>query len=515
MSNQSRGLALLFALAATASAQQLPDPTVSALKAKSQTVLITENLPARLAPSREAVIYPQVGGILQKRLFQEGTLVRADEQLYQIDDAIYQANLLSAQASLAQAQANKSLAETTANRYAPLVKEKAISKQTYDQAVSQVKVSEASIQAAKAAIKQAQINVNYAKVKAPISGIIGRSLVTEGALVGSSVKMAEIQQLDPMYLNITYSARKVIDMKRALANGMSLPNSIEISFEDGSTYEHKGKLLFAESSVDESTGELLIRGEVPNPKNELLKGMYVRVEIPTEQLENVYLIPQKAVTRGKEDTLNVISAEGNLEKRTVKVLKAYKNNWVISEGLKNGDLVALDSVSQIQQGKPVQVIEVDADGKVLSTPTPKASPSAKADAKEEKKEESTKAESSASPSATASRRPKTIDELKASEKKPAGSSAESSPSVSPSVSATASSDTIERPKELEQIKEKAKGDGKAPEVKLESLEDKGATNAPGSSSKATDSKASKAADSSKGSSKSSKAAESGNSSEKN
>lgn len=459
MSNQSKGLLLLLTLTTVATAQQMPNPTVSALRAKSQDVLITENLPARLAASREAVIYPQVGGILQKRLFQEGSLVKAGEQLYQIDDAIYQANLLSAQASLAQAQANKSLAETTANRYAPLVKEKAISKQTYDQAVSQVKVSEASIQAARAAIKQAQINVNYAKVKAPISGIIGRSLVSEGALVSNSIRMADIQQLDPMYLNITYSARKVIDMKRALASGMNLPNSITISFEDGSTYEHKGKLLFAESSVDEATGELLIRGEVANPNNELLTGMYVRVEVPTEQLQNVYLVPQKAVVRGTDDTLNVIGADGNLEKRTVKILKSYKNNWVISEGLKNGDMIALDTVSQIQQGLPVQVMEVDLDGKVLSSPTPVASPSTAAG--EEKSSNASAATAEASPLPTASRRPKTIDELKASEKKG------SSTTASPSASLTAN-DTIERPAELEQIK--AKG---TTEVKLESLADKG------------------------------------------
>ena len=372
MSNKINRLAAvvgLALLAGAASAQmQMPAPTISVLKVKPQTLLLTENLPARLVASREAVIYPQVGGILQKRLFQEGSPVNAGQQLYQIDDAVYQANLLSAQASLAQAQANKALAESTANRYAPLVKEKAISRQTYDQAVAQVKVSEAGIQAARASIKQAEINVNYAKVKAPISGIIGRSLVTEGALVNSSVRMAEIQQLDPMYANITYSAKKVVQMKEALRRGMNLPNSVELTFDDGSTYAHKGKILFAENTVDESTGDLL-------------DGMYVRVEVPTERLENVFLVPQKAVTRGNKDTVNVVNADKMTESREVKILKGYKNDWVISEGLKSGDIVALDTVSALQKGMPVQTIEVDASGKALNPPSPTPSPAASSEKK--------------------------------------------------------------------------------------------------------------------------------------
>ncbi len=385
MSNKINRLAAvvgLALLAGAASAQmQMPAPTISVLKVKPQTLLLTENLPARLVASREAVIYPQVGGILQKRLFQEGSPVNAGQQLYQIDDAVYQANLLSAQASLAQAQANKALAESTANRYAPLVKEKAISRQTYDQAVAQVKVSEAGIQAARASIKQAEINVNYAKVKAPISGIIGRSLVTEGALVNSSVRMAEIQQLDPMYANITYSAKKVVQMKEALRRGMNLPNSVELTFDDGSTYAHKGKILFAENTVDESTGELLIRAEIPNPEGNLLDGMYVRVEVPTERLENVFLVPQKAVTRGNKDTVNVVNADKMTESREVKILKGYKNDWVISEGLKSGDIVALDTVSALQKGMPVQTIEVDASGKALNPPSPTPSPAASSEKK--------------------------------------------------------------------------------------------------------------------------------------
>mgnify|MGYP003086840747 CR=1 FL=1 len=186
--------------AAPAAGQQPPPPQAGVLVVKPQTVVVTENLPARLEASREAVIQPQVSGIVQKRLFEEGSLVRAGQQLYQIDDAVYQANLQSARAQLSLAQANKALAQSTANRYAPLVKEKAVSRQTYDQALTEVKVASANILVAEAAIKQAEINVQYAKVLAPISGVIGKSNVSEGALVspGNTTSMAKIQQLDPL-----------------------------------------------------------------------------------------------------------------------------------------------------------------------------------------------------------------------------------------------------------------------------------------------------------------------------
>ena len=265
--------------AAPAAGQQPPPPQAGVLVVKPQTVVVTENLPARLEASREAVIQPQVSGIVQKRLFEEGSLVRAGQQLYQIDDAVYQANLQSARAQLSLAQANKALAQSTANRYAPLVKEKAVSRQTYDQALTEVKVASANILVAEAAIKQAEINVQYAKVLAPISGVIGKSNVSEGALVspGNTTSMAKIQQLDPLYVNITQSAANLMRIKKEFQSGAlkGVDFAVQITLDDGTPYPHKGRMLFADQTVDASTGELLLRAEVPNPDGMLLPGLYV------------------------------------------------------------------------------------------------------------------------------------------------------------------------------------------------------------------------------------------------
>ena len=237
-------------------------PQAGVIIVKPQTVVQTKNLPARLEASREAVIQPQVSGIVQKRLFEEGAMVRAGQQLYQIDDAVYLANLQAAKAQLAQAEANKALAQSTANRYAPLVKEKAVSRQTYDQALAEVKVASANIMAAEAGIKQAEINVQYAKVMAPISGVIGKSNVSEGSLVSpnGTVSMAKIQQLDPMYVNITQTAADLRRIKKEFQSGAmkGVDFSVQITFDDGTPYPHKGRLLFADQTVDPGTGELLL-----------------------------------------------------------------------------------------------------------------------------------------------------------------------------------------------------------------------------------------------------------------
>ena len=330
-------------------------PQAGVIIVKPQTVVQTKNLPARLEASREAVIQPQVSGIVQKRLFEEGAMVRAGQQLYQIDDAVYLANLQAAKAQLAQAQANKALAQSTANRYAPLVKEKAVSRQTYDQALAEVKVASANIMAAEAGIKQAEINVQYAKVMAPISGVIGKSNVSEGSLVspGSVTNgMAKIQQLDPMYVNITQTAADLMRIKREFQSGAmkGVDFSVQITFDDGTPYPHKGRLLFADQTVDPGTGELLLRAEIPNPDGFLLPGLYVRADIPQSQLQNVYVVPQSAVTRGTKDTLRVVAEDGSFASREVKVVGERKNQWIIGEGLKPNEMVMVDTLSQLMAG---------------------------------------------------------------------------------------------------------------------------------------------------------------------
>ena len=356
-----------------AAAQQQKPPPAKVMVVKPQTVIVTENLPARLEASREAVIQPQVSGIVQKRLFEEGSLVRAGQQLYQIDDAVYQANLQSAKAQLSLAQANKALAQSTANRYAPLVKEKAVSRQTYDQALTEVKVASANIMVAEAAIKQAEINVQYAKVLAPISGVIGKSNVSEGALVapGSTANMAKIQQLDPLYVNITQSAANLMRIKKEFQSGAlkGVDFTVQITLDDGTPYPHKGRMLFADQTVDASTGELLLRAEVPNPDGLLLPGLYVRADIPQSQFHNAYLVPQSAVTRGKTDTLRVVAEDGTFAPREVKIAGSQKNQWIITGGLKPGDVVMIDSLSQLMAGAThITPVVVNADGQPAAAP---------------------------------------------------------------------------------------------------------------------------------------------------
>ena len=365
--------------AAPAAGQQPPPPQAGVLVVKPQTVVVTENLPARLEASREAVIQPQVSGIVQKRLFEEGSLVRAGQQLYQIDDAVYQANLQSARAQLSLAQANKALAQSTANRYAPLVKEKAVSRQTYDQALTEVKVASANILVAEAAIKQAEINVQYAKVLAPISGVIGKSNVSEGALVspGSTTSMAKIQQLDPLYVNITQSAANLMRIKKEFQSGAlkGVDFAVQITLDDGTPYPHKGRMLFADQTVDASTGELLLRAEVPNPDGMLLPGLYVRADIPQSQFHNAYLVPQSAVTRGKTDTLRVVAEDGTFAPREVKIAGSQKNQWIITGGLKPGEMVMVDTLSQLM-GSATRITPVilGADGKPQAQPGQTAQP---------------------------------------------------------------------------------------------------------------------------------------------
>ena len=371
----------LFAQEGGQAAQNAPPPpSAGVIIVKPQTLVTTENLPARLEASREAVIQPQVSGIVKKRLFEEGSIVSAGEQLYQIDDSVYQANLMSAKAQLAQAQANRQLAQSTANRYAPLVKEKAVSRQTYDQALAEVKMAEANIMSAEAAIKQAEINLEYTKVRAPIAGVIGKSNVSEGSLVSLGTLtdgMAKIQQLDPMYVNITQSAADVMKIRQDMARGglQGVPLTAKITLEDGTPYPHEGRMLFADQQVDQNTGELLLRASVPNPDGLLLPGLYVRVDMPRSQFHNAVLVPQGAVTRGKTDTVRVVAEDGTFAPREVKVAGTHARDWIVTDGLKAGEMVMVDTLSQLMGGaNRITPIILGEDGKPLQSATGDTAP---------------------------------------------------------------------------------------------------------------------------------------------
>ena len=326
----------------------MPPPEVGVVVATPGDVGLVTELPGRLEASRMAQVRARAAGILQKRLFREGSDVKAGQLLFAIDAAPYAAALQSAEATLARAQANLSQAAALAARYKPLVAANAVSQQEYANAVAAQKQAEADVAAGRAAVQTARINLGYASVTAPISGRIGRALVTEGALVGQgeATQLAVVQQIDPVYVNFTQSAGEVMKLRRALADGQlqraagSEAVSVRVVLEDGSEYDRAGKLLFSDLTVDATTGQITLRAEVPNPKGDLLPGLYVRVRLEQAQVANAISLPQQAVTRTQQgDKITVVGADGKLSQRTVKVGAARNNQWVVLEGLKEGEQV--------------------------------------------------------------------------------------------------------------------------------------------------------------------------------
>ena len=325
--------------------------------------LITE-LPGRLEASRVAQVRARAAGILQERLFREGSDVKAGQALFRIDAAPYAAALQSAQAGLARAQAN--LATTTAlmNRYKPLVAENAISQQEYANAVAAAKAAEADVAVGKAAVQTASINVNYARVTAPISGTIGRALVTEGALVGQgeATQLAVIQQINPMYVNFTQSASEALKLKRAMAAGQlksagADAASVRIVLEDGSVYPETAKLLFSDLTVDATTGQVTLRAEVPNSQGALLPGLYVRVRLEQAVAADAITLPQQAVTRSAQgDSVMVVGAEGKVAPRPIKVGGQQNGQWVVLDGLKAGEQVMVDGFQKLRGEAPVKTV---------------------------------------------------------------------------------------------------------------------------------------------------------------
>lgn len=369
-------------------------PTVHVLTVYPQNVLLENNLPARLEAMRSADIMPQVSGIVQRRLFQEGSYVKAGQPLYQLDDDSHTASLASARASLLSAEAALAKANADLERYRPLVKADAISKQEWDAAVTAKRSAEAQIEVAKAAIQSANVNVKRAQIVAPISGFIGQSLVTEGALVtAGTTKMANIVQNNPMYVNITQSSADILRLRKQLASGEKVAGSPEllITLEDGTVYPHKGRFLFADANVDKATGQITLRAEIPNPQQLLMSGMYVRVNLPLAGILDAYLVPQRAVTRGAKDTVMVATPDGAMAQRTVKIAAQQGKDWVITEGLQAGDKVVIDgtSIANMLQAKQFEFKEwqpeTPADGSEnpqAATPVASSEPEVAAEAQD-------------------------------------------------------------------------------------------------------------------------------------
>ena len=397
------GLSVVLLLAAcgksdappAAAGDGMPPPEVGVVVATPGDVGLITELPGRLEALRVAQVRARVAGILQKRLFREGSDVKAGQPLFAIDAAPYAAALQSAEATLARAQANLTQAAALAERYKPLVAANAVSQQEYANAVAAQKQAEADVAAGRAAVQTGRINLNYASVTAPISGRIGRALVTEGALVGQgeATQLAVIQQVDPVYVNFTQSAGEVMKLRRALAEGQlqraggSEAAIVRVVLEDGSEYALPGKLLFSDLTVDPSTGQITLRAEVPNPKGDLLPGLYVRVRLEQAQVANAITLPQQAVTRTQQgDKITVVGADGKLSPRMVKVGAARNNQWIVLEGLKAGEQVMVDGFQKLQMmppGTPVKAVPWQAPGSAAAAPAaaaPAAAPAASAPA---------------------------------------------------------------------------------------------------------------------------------------
>jgi len=326
-----------------------PAPLVGIVTLQAQPYALTTELPGRTTAYRSAEVRPQVNGIIQKRLFEEGSEVKAGQQLYQIDASVYQATLKSAEATLA---STRSLSQ----RYAELVKDNAVSQQAHDEA-------RAAFLQAQANLEQARINVRYTKVLAPIDGRIGRSSVSEGALVnnGQAQPLATIQQLDPIYVDVTQSSTDLLRLRKALAAG-SLQKAgenaakVSLKLEDGSIYAHEGKLEFSEVSVDASTGSVTVRALFPNPDKLLLPGMFVKAELVSGMLDKAILVPQQGISRDARGRplAMVVNMEGKVESRLVEAERAVGNRWLITSGLKSGERLITEGLQYIQPGVAVQ-----------------------------------------------------------------------------------------------------------------------------------------------------------------
>lgn len=337
---------------------EAPPIPVGVITVKPEQVGITQDLPGRVEASRIAQIRARATGIVEKRLFREGSDVQAGDVLYKLDSASYEAALNSAKASLARAQTAEQLATEDVQRYAPLLKANAVSRQTYANAVSARKQAQAEVGVARAAVKTAQINLSYTEVTSPISGRIGRSNVTEGALVSQTdvTQLATVQQIDPVYVNITQPASTITRMKRGLesgqlkqAGGEDGTASVNILFDDGTPHAHKGKLLFTDLTVDATTNQVTIRAEVPNPKGELLPGMYVRAQLEQASIPQAILLPQQAVTRTDAgDMVKIVSPDGKLSDRKITIGSSQGTNWVVVGGLQAGEQVMVDGFQALQ-----------------------------------------------------------------------------------------------------------------------------------------------------------------------
>jgi len=350
-------------------AQQMPEVGIVTLK--SAPLQITTELPGRTSAYRVAEVRPQVSGIILKRNFTEGSDIQAGVSLYQIDPATYQATYESAKGDLAKAQAAANMDQLTVKRYQKLLGTKYISQQDYDTAVATAQQSNAAVVAAKAAVETARINLAYTKVTSPISGRIGKSAVTEGALVqnGQTTALATVQQLDPIYVDVTQSSNDFLRLKQELANGKLQQENgkakVELVANDGLKYPQNGTLEFSDVTVDQTTGSITLRAIFPNPDHTLLPGMFVRARLEEGVNPDALLVPQQGVTRTpRGDASAMVVGEGDkVEVRQITATQAIGDKWLVTEGLKTGDRVIITGLQKVRPGVQVKAQEVVSDDK--------------------------------------------------------------------------------------------------------------------------------------------------------
>jgi membrane fusion protein (multidrug efflux system) len=341
-------------------------PQVGVVTLVQQNVMLTSELPGRTSPYRIADVRPQVSGVLQKRMFVEGNDVEAGQQLYQIDPAPYQAAYDSALAMLAHANAEMASAKALADRYKALDATNAVSKQDYDNAAASELQAQADIQSGRAAAETAHINLVYTKVLSPITGTTGRS-TTEGALVtaNQTTSLVTVQQLDPIYVDIPQSTALLLRLRRELASGQIKSTGenqaqVTLTLEDGSSYDKPGQLQFAETTVDQGTGSVILRAVFPNPQKLLLPGMFVTAHLEEGVSENAILVPQQGVTHNArgEPTALVVTPDNKVELRVIKTDRAIRDQWLVTDGLQVGDRVIVEGLQRAQPGATVVPTEV-------------------------------------------------------------------------------------------------------------------------------------------------------------
>ncbi|WP_423210124.1 efflux RND transporter periplasmic adaptor subunit [Paracoccus yeei] len=370
-------LAALFLLAPPALAQELPPPVVSVQTMTPEALPIVNELPGRVAATRTAEVRPRVGGIVVSRVFEQGSRIEEGAVLYKIDPAPFAVRVTSAQATLARAEATRDNARDQMARAEALRERRVTAGVDLENATTTLAQAEADVAIARAALQEAELNLGYTDVTAPISGVVGRALVTEGALVNAqSDVMATIQQLDPVYVDVTQSASELFALRRARDAGrlvMASENEarVQLIFDDGSEYPHPGRLLFSEASVDSTTGQITLRAEFPNPDDVLLPGLYVRARVEQAVRENALTIPQMAVQRDQSGQAYVYALKDadTVERRDVTLGQTTGNRWLVESGLEPGDKVVVAGAQKLYPDAKVVPQPIEAAGEKAEAET--------------------------------------------------------------------------------------------------------------------------------------------------